>query len=162
MVGVYKPCAKFIKLAREFLPDTIYANVSFVGSIALAKELEPAGEGVIVTQVVPHFESSLPGVVEFRQDLATYSVGGDAGFVSLEGYLIAKIFVEGLKKAGTNPTRESIVNAIEGLDGLDIGIGVPVSYSKTLHQTSHQIWPTIIKNGKYVSLNWSDLKKEEE
>jgi ABC-type branched-subunit amino acid transport system substrate-binding protein len=162
MVGAYKPCAKFIKLAREFLPDTIYANVSFVGSIPLAKELESAGEGVIVTQVVPHFESTLPGVAEFRQDLATYSVGGDAGFVSLEGYLVAKIFVEGLKKAGANPTRESIVNAIEGLDGLDIGIGVPVSYSETLHQASHQIWPTVIKNGKYVFLNWADLKKEEE
>jgi ABC-type branched-subunit amino acid transport system substrate-binding protein len=162
MVGAYTPCAKFIKLAREFLPDTIYANVSFVGSIPLAKELESAGEGVIVTQVVPHFESTLPGVVEFRQDLATYSAGGDAGFVALEGYLTAKIFVEGLKRAGTSSTRESIVDALEGLNGLDIGIGGSVSYSKTHHQASHQVWPTIIKNGKYVSLNWVDLKKGEE
>ena len=159
MVGAYKPCAKFIKLAREFLPDTIYANVSFVGSIPLVKALGPASEGVIVTQVVPHFESELPGVVEYRQALAKYSVGSAADFVSLEGYLVAKIFVEGLKKAGNTPTRESIVEAIEGLQELDIGIGFLINYSMTNHQASHKVWPTIIKNGKYVSLNWADLNK---
>lgn len=155
MVGAYKPCAAFIKMAKEFLPDTIFANVSFVGSIPLAKLLGETGEGVIVTQVVPHFESDLPGVTEYRKVLG----GQEPGFISLEGYLAAKIFVEGLKNVGPSPTRESVVDAIEGLKDLDIGSGVPVTYSKNDHQASHKVWPTVIKVGKYVPLNWSDLKK---
>lgn len=156
MVGAYKPCAAFIKMAKEFFPQAIFANVSFVGSEPLAKELGSVGEGVVVTQVVPHYEADLPGVAEFRQDMA--AAGNTPGFISLEGYLAAKIFVEGLKKAGANPDRENIIDALEGLSNLDIGIGVPVSYSKSNHQASHKVWPTVIRGGKYVSLTWSDLK----
>ena len=53
MVGAYKPCAKFIKLARQFNLDARFVNISFVGSDALAKELGADGEGAIVSQVVP-------------------------------------------------------------------------------------------------------------
>lgn len=158
MVGAYKPCAAFIKMAKELLPNTLYVNVSFVGSIPLAQELGPAGEGVIVTQVVPHFEADLKGVAQFREDLAKYSAGATAGFISLEGYLAARIFVEGVKQAGANPTRESIIDALEGLNNLDIGIGTPISFSKSNHQASHQVWPTIIKSGKFVSMDWASLK----
>ena len=42
--------------------------------------------------------------------------------------------------------------------GLMAGIGVPVSFAKDKHQASHEVWPTIIRNGKYESLEWSQLK----
>ncbi|MEW6221483.1 MAG: ABC transporter substrate-binding protein [Thermodesulfobacteriota bacterium] len=158
MVGAYKPCAKFITMAKEILPETLYANVSFVGSVALAKELGPAGEGVIVTQVVPPADTGLAAVQEYRADLATYAPGAAVDFVSLEGYLAAKVFVEGLKKAGATPTREGLVDAIEGLTGLEIGIGFPIGFGKTDHQASGQVWPTIIRNGSFVSLDWKALQ----
>ncbi len=154
MVGAYKPCAAFIKMAKEFLPNALFANVSFVGSIPLAAELGDMGDGVIVTQVVPHFESNLPGVADYRNDMGEQSTG----FVSLEGYVAARIFTEGLKNAGAAPTRESIVDGIEGLHNLDVGIGEMINYSKINHQASHKVWPTVIKNGKYVELNWADLE----
>lgn len=156
MVGAYKPCAAFIKMAKEFFPDTIYANVSFVGSVALAKELGDMGDGVVVTQVVPHFESDLPAIVQFRGDIA--KVGGTPGFVALEGYLAAKIFVEGLKRAGDSVTKETIIDAIESINNFDIGTGVPVSLSKEKHQASSTVWPTVVKDGKYSKLDWADLK----
>src|SRR5215472_4243972 len=53
MIGAYKPCAEFIKLAQQIKLDAVFVNISFVGSDALAKELGPAGTGVVVTQVVP-------------------------------------------------------------------------------------------------------------
>ncbi len=158
LVGAYGPCAKFIKMAKEDFPDAFFLNVSFVGSLALAKELGPAGESVIVTQVVPHFNSDLPGVSEYREALSNFQVSVEPGFVSLEGYLVAKIFVTALNKVGSNLTRESIVDALESLKNLDIGINNPVRFSKTEHQGSHKVWPTIIKNGKYETLKWSDLK----
>ena len=158
LVGAYAPCAKFIKMAREDFPDVIFLNVSFVGSVPLAKELGSAGEGVIVTQVVPHFNSDLPGIKEYQKALSDFSTEAEAGFVSLEGFLAAKIFVNGLKAAGSDITKESIIDGIESLKDLDIGIGININLSKTEHQGCHQVWPTIIKDGKYMSLNWSDLK----
>ena len=52
MVGAYKPCAEFIKLARRLKLDAVFVNMSFVGANALAKELGEDGKGVVVTQVV--------------------------------------------------------------------------------------------------------------
>lgn len=157
MVGAYVPCAKFIRLARRVLPDTLFLNVSFVGPVALARELGELGEGVVVTQVVPHFESDLPVVREYRRDLEEYAADAEPGFTSLEGYIAARIFVEGLRRAGPAVDREGIVDAIEGLRSLDIGLGVPISYGPSDHQGSDTVWPTVLRNGRYVPLDWADL-----
>lgn len=159
MVGAYAPNASFIKIAREDFPDTLFLNVSFVGSVALARELGDAGEGIIVTQVVPDFNSDLPGVVEYRQSMKTYAPDKVPGFVSLEGYIVAKIFVEGLKKSGPEQTRESIIDGLQSLGNLDVGIGETLKYSASEHQGSHKVWPTIIRGGKYVPYDWAELKK---
>jgi len=165
MVGTYMPCARFIKRVEKYLPDTIFLNVSFVGSVALAKALGGAGEGVIVTQVTPHFESDLPGVKEYRQDLENYSASRSGlssalkpNFISLEGYIAAKLFVEGLKRVDSELTRESVINGIEKIRNQDIGLGFKISYSKKEHQGSHNVWPTIIKQGEIVPIEWSDIK----
>ena len=157
MVGAYAPCAEFIRQAKVDLPEAVFINVSFVGSIPLLKNLGADAEGVIVTQVVPHYASDLPGVAQYRADLKTYGQGAEPDFVSLEGYLAAKVLVEGLKKAPAM-TREGVIDGLESLSGLDVGIGVHVSYSATSHQASHKVWPTVIRNGQYETLNWADLK----
>ena len=70
MVGPYKPCAEFIKLARQIKLDATFVNISFVGSDALAKELGPAGAGVVVTQVVPFpNDASIPLVARYQAAL---------------------------------------------------------------------------------------------
>lgn len=158
MVGAYKPCAAFIKLAKEELPKVHFLNVSFVGSVALAKELGSSGDGVIITQVVPHFNDNLAAVKEYHAALKLFKASVSPGFVSLEGFLAAKIFVEGLKHAGPKPTRETLVDGLEKVKGFQLGTGVIVNYSKTEHQASHKVWPTIIKAGQFESLNWLDLK----
>ncbi len=156
MVGAYKPNAKFIKLAKEELPDTLFLNVSFVGSIPLLKELGKQAEGVIVTQVVPHYADKSKGVAQYRADLAAFNNKVDPGFLSLEGYIAARILVEGLKKATAN-NREGIIDGLESLGAIDFQMGAPMKLSKSERQASHSVWPTRIKNGKYVSFDWSDL-----
>lgn len=157
MVGAYKPCAAFIKLAKAELPEAVFLNVSFVGSIPLLQALGDQADGVIVTQVVPHYDSPLAGVAEYRKALKSFKAGAQPDFVSLEGYLVAKIFVEGLKNA-SSVTREGIIDGLESMGAKDIGIGVIVNYSKTEHQASHKVWPTVIKNGQYTALDWTKLK----
>jgi ABC-type branched-subunit amino acid transport system substrate-binding protein len=158
MVGAYKPCAAFIKLAKESELDAIFVNVSFVGSKALANELGEDGDGVVVTQVVPHPDADMPGLAAFRDAMKTHASDADAGFVALEGYLAAKVFCAGLQAAGSDLTKEGAIDALEGLTDLDIGIGVNVTLSKTEHQASHKVYPTVIGGGVFDALDWSALK----
>jgi ABC-type branched-subunit amino acid transport system substrate-binding protein len=154
MVGAYGACARFIRLARQLLPRAVFLNVSFVGSAALNAALGADGDGVVITQVVPHYDSALPGTVEYRQALAKYSPGEAPDFVSLEGYLDAKALVEGLRHAGQNVTREGIIDALEKGGPIDLGIGAPLHYSHEDHQGSHRVWLSTLKAQKIVPLEW--------
>jgi branched-chain amino acid transport system substrate-binding protein len=50
----------------------------------------------------------------------------------LEGYAGAKVLVEGLKRAGANPTRQKLRDALEGMQKVNIG-GLDVSFSPNDH-----------------------------
>ncbi len=157
MVGTYAPCAKFIKLAKAEFPKAYFINVSFVGSSPLLEQLGADGEGVIVTQVVPHYDANLPVIKEYQAALQKFGKGQKVDFISLEGYIAAKLFVAGLTKVNGAVTKESLIDGLETLNNYDLGIGAPVTIDKANHQASHNIWPTIIKGGKYESFNWKDL-----
>lgn len=153
LVGTYAANARFIKLARQLLPSALFLNVSFVGAASLNQALGPDGDGVIISQVVPHYDSPLPGVREYRQALARYAPAVPPSFIALEGYLSAKALVEGLRRASPNLTRERLIDVMESAP-LDIGIGTPLRYSKTEHQGSHAVWMTVIRDQKFVPLDW--------
>lgn len=158
MVGAYQACAAFIKEARQDLPDTLFINVSFVGSVALAKALGEAGNGVIITQVVPWFYDDLPGVTEYLAALQAFSPSAQPDFLSLEGYLAAKLLVEGIRRSGSVTDREKLVEALEGLREFDLGVGAKASFSRTDHQASHQVWPTLVHDGEFQPFEWEQLK----
>ncbi|MBF0135082.1 MAG: ABC transporter substrate-binding protein [Magnetococcales bacterium] len=155
LVGSYKPCAAFIRLARRDLPNTLFLNVSFVGSEPLARELGAEAEGVIVTQVVPPLDSDLPLLHEFRQVMK--DMGMNSSLIALEGYLVARLFTLGLTKAGPDPTHESLVDALENLGTVDLGLDTPLHLSREEHQASHRIWPTVYRQGRFVTLDWKNL-----
>ncbi len=160
IVAPYLPAARFIKLAAEDLPNTLFLNVSFVGSDTLLKELKTfADNRVIVTQVVPSYDSTLPAVKEYRESLEKYAQNAQPDYISLEGYLATKLFVLAVQRAvDTNKlTREGLIDVMENMHDADIGIGIPISYDKNNHQALHTIWPTILRNGKFTSFDWTEL-----
>lgn len=159
MVGAYAPCAKFIQIARRLLPQTLFLNLSFVNGEALSDALGDAGNGVIVTQVVPPCTSDKPICRQYLADLKKYAPRDKPSFVSLEGYIIARLLVTGLRNAGANPSREALVTAMESIRNADVGTGVPISYSSTQHDGSHAVWATVINKGEYRPLRWEDLRR---
>jgi len=148
MVATYRAAAKFIQKVRAIpaLSGTLFFNVSFVGSESLAEELSSISPAlctnVYVTQVVPLFNSGATGVRRYREALARYQPQAQPGFVSLEGFIVGSIFVEGLKRAGPALTTEKLVDTLERIDGLDLGFGSKISYSLSEHQGSHKVWGT--------------------
>ncbi len=149
-IGAYKACAAFIKQARAKGYGGQFFNVSFVGSRALADELGDAGQGVVISQVVPFpYTPASPIVREFQQHML--AVGDkEFDFSSMEGYITARVFVEGLRRAGRNPTRESLIAGLESIRDLNLG-GFTVSFSPKNRQGSTFTDLTIIgRGGRFV------------
>jgi len=127
-----------------------FYNVSFVGSKALADALGNDGSGVAISQVVPFPWGSAVPVVKEYQLLAKRSGFADYNFSAMEGFLTAKVMVEALRRAGKNPTREGLVDALEKMQDVDLG-GFYVSYSPKNHAGSKFVDLTIIgRNGKFL------------
>jgi ABC-type branched-subunit amino acid transport system substrate-binding protein len=144
MVGAYKPCAEFIKTARQLRLNATLVNISFVGSDALAQELGAAGAGVVVTQVVPFpGDESLPMVKRYRAALAAAVPNATPGFVSLEGYAVGRLAIAALTKAPNPPTRDALLNTIR-TNSFDID-GMPLSFSAEKNQGSDKVWLTVIQ-----------------
>lgn len=142
MISAYKSIAAFIKTAKKDGYDGQFYNVSFVGSTALANELGKEGVGVAISQVVPFpWSLSVPVVEEFNKLAKKAKV--DVNFSSLEGFLVAKVTIEGLRRAGRNLTRERFMKALESMHDVDFG-GFAVSYSPTNHNGSLYVDLTII------------------
>jgi len=160
MVATYRAAAKFIQKVHAIkrLKNTLFFNVSFVGSETLAEELESAGAelcpNVFVTQVVPPFDSGATGVRRYREQLAKYQPQAQPGFVSLEGFIVGTTFVEALKRAGKELTTEKLVDTLEQIEGLDLGFGTRISYSMSEHQGSHKVWGTRLDEScRYTSVD---------
>ena len=171
MAGTYSACSKFITmwkrktlLEKRREPDPVFMNVSFVGPDRLAVLLDKYGQGVVVTQVVPPFDSggtNYPAVVEYLATMARFFPAMKPSFVGLEGYLASKVFVEALKRAGKNPTREGFIDTVEGIKDLDIQAGNKISFSKENHQGSQTVYPTVILGGKFYAIDdWKNLRAQ--
>ncbi len=145
-IGAYKACAEFIKQARAKGYGGQFFNVSFVGSKALADELGAAGMGVVISQVVPFpYTPSAPVVREYQQRMKEAGQT-ELDFSSMEGFLIGKVFVEGVRRAGRNLTRDSLIAALESMKDVNLG-GFEVSYSPRDHSGSKYTDLTIIGSG---------------
>ena len=148
MISAYTSCAAFIRETKKAGTYPQFWNVSFVGSKALAKELGDDGRGVQISQVVPFpWATGIPLVNEYQK-----RIGGEANysFTSLEGYIAASVLVRGLRKAGNNLTRESLVDALANLGTVDLG-GFTLRYAPDNHNGSSFVDLTIIsKKQKFM------------
>lgn len=134
----------FIKEMKKLGSTAQFCLLSSVGAMTLAAQLGNEGRGVEVSQIVPSpFSDSEPLGREYLK-----RIGGPtkASFASLEGYIAANIFVEGLKKAGKVPTRESFLSALDKLGSVDLR-GYRVKYSADNHSGSSFVELTVIGAG---------------
>ncbi len=179
--GAYQGCGAFVRTARDLGWPAPISNVSFVGSEAmlslLVKHGKSAGrdytQALVNSQVVPSYDDlSLPGVVEYRALMERYKplvpetlrdpqyTPEQLSFRSLEGFINAKVIVEGLRRAGPNPTRASFRQALESLRGFDLGIGAPLTFGPERHQGLDSVYFTNVVNSRWVPVtDWAAAMK---
>ena len=88
----------------------------------MSDELGKEGAGVVVTQVVPSpYKPAIPIVREFQAAVAAHGKGVSINFSSFEGYLAAKMFADGLSRAGSRVNHESLMAGLEAVGRSDYG-----------------------------------------
>ncbi len=133
--------ANFIKGMKKAGSATQLWNFSTVDANTLARELGDEGKGIQISQVVPFpYSDSTPLGREYLK-----RIGGidKASFASFEGYIAAKVLVEGLKKAGKKVSRESLVDTLASMGPVDLS-GHRIAYSATDHGGTKLVELTII------------------
>src|SRR3989441_2571584 len=179
--GAYQGCGAFVRSARDAGWNVPISNVSFVGSEAMlnlllahskttGRDYTPA---LVNSQVVPSYDDmSLPAVVEYRALMEKHApqvpeplrdaryTPAPLSFRSLEGFVNAKVIVEALRRAGTNPTRTSLRAALESMKNVDLGIGAPLTFGPERHQGLDSVYFTRVENGRWVPVtDWSAAVK---
>ena len=137
-IAAYGASAAFVRAARKAGFGGTFYNVSFVGTQALADELGKDGAGVVVSQVVP--SPYQPSRQITRECLDAIKKAGDKvqpNYSSMEGFLAARIFTEGLRQAAASGkiSRDSFISGMEGL-GSQVISGFPVSFGPNDHTAS--------------------------
>jgi branched-chain amino acid transport system substrate-binding protein len=179
--GAYQGCGAFVRSARDAGFAVPISNVSFVGSDAMLALLVKHGRakgrdytrGLINSQVVPSYDdTTLPGVVEYRALMDRHNpavpdairdphyVPQKYSFISLEGYVNARVITEALKRAGANAGRPTFRQALESLRGLDLGIGAPLTFTAERHQGLDSVYFTRVDGDRWVPIvDWSTAVK---
>jgi branched-chain amino acid transport system substrate-binding protein len=145
-ISAYKSCAAFIRAARAAGFGGTFYNVSFVGTQALANELGPHARGVVVSQVMPFPYAPVTPLSSEYLAAGKAALGDkfEPNYSSIEGFVAAKTLVEGLKRAGNNPTSESLVGGLESLRELNLG-GFYVDFNPQKHTGSKYVELTILQ-----------------
>lgn len=150
MISAYTSIAEFVRQMKRTGSAATFYNVSFVGSKALADALGKDGAGVAISQVVPFPWGAAVPVVKEYQLLAKKAGYTDYNFSAMEGFLSAKVMVEGLRRTGKNLTREGFIATMEKMQDVDLG-GFFVGYSPTNRAGSRFVDLTIIgRDGKFL------------
>lgn len=149
MISAYKSSAAFIRAMRKNNDQLPYFwNVSFVGSRALADELGADAAGVMISQVMPSPSDETLTVVKEYRKLYLNKPGREADYASLEGFIAAKVFVEGLRHVKGEPTRKNFIHALETMGPYNLS-GYTVKFAPGNHNGSNYVDLSIItKDGR--------------
>lgn len=159
-------------------PAIPVAMPSFVDSHHLLRLLADLGQAalrdytrdLVMVEVVPPWDGNLPAAVDFRRDMARLdkagyappaplapaegaaSTAGAPDEVSFEGYLAARLVVRALERMGPDPDPARLAAALAGLDGYDLGVGLPYRHTSAM-QGLGLVRFTTVRGGAVVELS---------
>lgn len=150
MISAYKSCGAFIRAMLKEGKQPLFWNISFVGSTSLARDLGKHASGVHISQVMPPPWDDVALIGKEYRKLYMENGKREWDYVSMEGFVAAKVFVEALRKVGKDLTREKLISTLESMTAYDVG-GFVVRFGPGRHTGSDFVDLTMIsKNGKFL------------
>ena len=145
-----KPAVDVIKNVNQRRRGLSMYALSVLATPSNLRALGKDGTGVAITQVVPYPMNASLGIVREYQQAMTAAGFSDFSHLSLEGYINAKVVIEGLRRAGRAPTRASLVSALEGMSNYNLG-GLVVSFGQGASSGSRFVELTMVNaQGKLI------------
>lgn len=150
MITTGKSSVDFIKAYNRIATGMQFFTISVMGTQAGVTALGKDGAGVVVSQVAPYPFSATSGIVREYQRVMNKMGVKNRSFASMEGFITAKVVVEGLRRAGKDLTRESFIKALESIGKWDMD-GYMIHFSPTNHNGSRYVELTAIsRDGRFL------------
>ena len=146
---IAKPCVALVKGLRKAGIMSTFVSLSNTSAPSYISDLGDDSRGVMVSQVFPFPESTVIAVSREFGQLAD-AAKLPKNYSSMEGFIAAKIMVEAIKRAGKDPTRESMVAALESFKQLDLG-GFVIGFGPKDRTGNDFVELTMVgKHGKFI------------
>ncbi len=146
MVSNTAASAAFVKAYRARGGDGMLIALSTTDGPQVVRTIgKETARGLGIAQVVPDPRDRSLLVVRELQDAYRAAAPKDVelNHTLLQGYIGAKLLVEGLRRAGPNPTRDRLREAMESLRDHDLG-GLDASFSPKSHAGLNYVDITVL------------------
>ena len=152
MVSNTAASAEFLKQSRAAGNDAQFIALSVTDGPQVAKRIGAAvAHGFGVVQVMP--DPNNRGVSVARELQETYRAAQpkdiELNHTLLEGFVAAKVLVEGLRRAGPNPTAKRVREALESMRDYDAG-GMFISFTPGNHAGSRYTDITVLNRDGHL------------
>ena len=144
-----RAAADFIKKSRAQDFNPTFITLSNTSSQGFIDDLGEAGRGVGIMQVFPSPTTGSGVSIEFAKALLD-TPDIKASYATLQGYLSARVLVEGLRRAGKKPSRESLVRALEEVK-MNFN-DYRIQYGSNMHHGSNFLELSIVGKGGKIKL----------
>ena len=140
-----KPTIEVIKNVNQSRKGLQMYALSVLATVGNLKALGNDGSGVAISQVVPFPSNTvMPLVRDYQQAMKAAGVN-EFSHLSLEGYLNARVVAEGIRRAGRNLSRESLITSLQSINRMDMG-GMEIGFGKGASSASKFVELTVINS----------------
>ncbi|MBW0172678.1 MAG: ABC transporter substrate-binding protein [Hydrogenophaga sp.] len=150
VISAGKPSIDFVDAYLKAGHRSTFYMLSVISNLQLESALGKRSRGIVISQVVPSPWNRSIAVSREFQALAAAKGLGEYSFSQMEGFISAKFLVEAVKRAGSKPTREGLLQALESMSRVDLG-GYAVDMSPSQHSSGRYVDLVIVgRDGRFT------------
>lgn len=134
-----------VKAVRQTSIRPSFYGFSVAGFGVIKKELGDGARGIVLAQVFPAFNQTSTAVVaDYHRLLKLKDPQAKPSAPQFEGFVQARMLVEGLKRAGRNLTADSFIAAMEGMGDAALSSKFVARYSPKNHNGANYVELAIV------------------
>ena len=151
IAGIVREPVMVMKTAEKMNYKPKFYGTGPTVDARVGKMAGSAGEGFTATYWANMWNSDAPGPILYRELCEKYEIPEPyIGLYHYYGFATAQLLVEGLERAGRNPTRKSLVRGLETLKNWDVGSFPPITFGRNDHAGVDKVQLVQMQNGEQV------------